>query len=134
MEFNYFSYLCFGWAFVGIITRILMVGLGERWNRWELQRAYAKKKPKWIYGLAMGGIILVGVTWYKVVSLEVRGSWIIATVLSLTLIKISALLFNYEKFRRFASDTLNNPRKKMRLTISVFLMSIVFILLGLFVY
>lgn len=134
MEFNYFSYLCFAWAFIGIVTRILMVGLGERWNRWELQHAYRQKRPKWIYGIAVGGILLVGVTWYKVFSLDVEGSWVIATLLSLTLVKISALLFNYARFRAFADQTLNNPKKKMRLTVSVFVMSVGFILLGLFVY
>jgi hypothetical protein len=134
MDFNYFSYLCFAWATLGIITRILMVGFGDKWNRWEMNHAYSKKKPKWIYGVAIIGVLLVLLTWYKVFSLNVKGSWIIATILSLTLVKISALLFNYEKFRTFASNTLNNPKKKMRLTISVLLMSIVFILLGLFVY
>ncbi len=46
MEFNYLVICVLGGRFVGIITRILMIGLGERWNRWELQRAYAKKKAK----------------------------------------------------------------------------------------
>lgn len=134
MEFNYFSYLCFVWAAVGIITRILMVTLGDKWNKWEMNHAYTKKKPFWIYVIAGTGFALVIFTWYQVFNLEVKYSWIIALLISLTLIKISALLFNYDKFRKFASNTLNDPKKKMKLNISVFLLSIVFIFLGLFVY
>lgn len=134
MNFNYFSYLCFIWAIVGIVTRILMTAYGERWNKWEMDHAYKEEKPKWIYLISIFGVLLVGFTWYQVVNLNVKYSWIIALLLSLTLIKISALLFNYEKFRAFASETLNNPKKKLRLNISVFIVSIVMIILGLFVY
>jgi hypothetical protein len=134
MRFNYFSYLCFIWAIIGIATRILMTVYGERWNKWEMNHAYKAEKPKWIYFIAIVGILLVGVTWYQVFNLNVAYSWVIALLLSLTLIKISVLLFNYEKFRVFAAETLNNPRKKLRLNISVFILSIIMILLGLFLY
>jgi hypothetical protein len=134
MKFNYFSYLCFIWAIIGITTRILMAVYGERWNKWEMDQAYKEVKPKWIYLISLLGILLVAFTWYQVFNLDVEYSWIIALLLSLTLVKISALLFNYEKFRAFASETLNNPKKKLRLNISVFIVSIVMILLGLFVY
>lgn len=134
MEFNYFSWLCFSWAFVGIVTRILMIVLGYKWNKWEMDRAYTKKKPAWIYGVGGLGFALVVYTWYQVFNLEVAHSWIIAVIISLSLIKISALLFNYSKFRKFASETLNNPQKKRILNLSVFLMSIIFIMLGIYVY
>ena len=134
MKFNYFSYLCFIWAIIGITTRILMAVYGERWNKWEMDQAYKEVKPKWIYLISLLGILLVAFTWYQVFNLDVEYSWIIALLLSLTLVKISALLFNYEKFRAFASETLNNPKKKLRLNISVFIVSIVMILLGLFIY
>ena len=134
MNFNYFSYLCFVWAIIGIATRILMTVYGERWNKWEMNHAYKEEKPKWIYFIAFIGILLVGITWYQVFNLNVAYSWVIALLLSLTLIKISVLLFNYEKFRVFAAETLNNPKKKIRLNISVFILSIIMIWLGLFVY
>jgi len=134
MNFNYFSYLCFGWAFVGIVTRILMVGLGDRWNKWEMKSAYKEKNPLWIYIISALGLALVIFTWYQVFKLDVRYSWIIALLISLTLVKISALLFKYNEFRKFASETLNNPKKKMKLTISVFIMSIILIVMGIVLY
>ncbi len=134
MGINYFSLLCFGWAIVGITTRILMVVFGDKWNKWEMEHAYTKKKPAWIYVVGGLGLALVIFTWYQVFNLDVKYSWIIGVLISLSLIKISALLFNYNKFREFASETLNNPRKKRKLNISVFLMSVVFILLGIYLY
>ena len=134
MNFNYFSYLCFVWAIIGIVTRILMMVYGDRWNKWEMNHAYKKEKPKWVYLVSILGVALVLLTWYQVFSLSIEYSWVIALLLSLTLVKISALLFNYQKFRIFASEILNNPKKKLKLNISVFIVSIIMIVLGVFVY
>src|SRR6056297_906988 len=117
MDTLYFRYLCYGWAAVGIITRILMLGFGDKWNEWEMKNAYKEEKPKWIYIVSILGVLLVGYTWYMVITTSVPYSWIIATLISLTLIKISNLLFNYNKFREFASSVLNDRKKKMQLTI-----------------
>ena len=134
MNFNYFSYLCFVWAIIGIVTRILMMVYGDRWSKWEMNHAYKKEKPKWVYLVSILGVALVLLTWYQVFSLSIEYSWVIALLLSLTLVKISALLFNYQKFRIFASEILNNPKKKLKLNISVFIVSIIMIVLGVFVY
>ncbi|WP_422485691.1 hypothetical protein [Gudongella sp. DL1XJH-153] len=134
MNFNYFSYLCFVWAAVGIITRILMITLGDKWNKWEMEHAYSEKKPMWVNIVAGFGIIVVVITWIQVFRLDVDYSWIIAVITTLSLIKISALIFNYEKFREFASETLHDKSKLLRLNISVFAASVIFIALGLFLY
>jgi len=134
MNFNYFSYLCFTWAIVGIVTRILMIVYGDHWDKWEMNRVYKQEKPKWIYLISFLGTLLVVLTWYQVFNLNVDYSWVIALLLSLTLVKISVLLFNYEKFRIFAFETLNNSRKRLRLNVSVFMISIIMIILGVYVY
>ncbi|MBV1759027.1 MAG: hypothetical protein KMY55_14455 [Dethiosulfatibacter sp.] len=134
MEFNYFSYLCFIWAAVGIITRVLMVTMGDRWNKWEMEKAYASQKPVWIYVIGVVGLFVIAWTWYQVFNLNVQYSWIMAVIVSLTTIKLSALLFKYDQFRQFASETLNNPKKMKKLNISVLTISIIFIALGVFVY
>ena len=134
MEFNYFSYLCFIWAAVGIITRVLMVTMGDKWNNWEMEKAYASQKPVWIYVIGVVGLFVIAWTWYQVFNLNVQYSWIMAVIVSLTTIKLSALLFKYDQFRQFASETLNNPKKMKKLNISVLTISIIFIALGVFVY
>lgn len=132
--FNYFSILCFIWAFIGITSRFLIVYLGERWNKWELNNAYSKEKPKWIYIISLISVFLVIYTWYQVFITEVRYSWVIATLISLTLIKVSALIFNYDKFRAFAIEVLNNKSKLQQLNIGVLFFSIICIGMGLFLY
>jgi len=39
---NYFSILCFAWALIGIGSRFIMIYLGQRWNKWELQKVYSE--------------------------------------------------------------------------------------------
>jgi hypothetical protein len=131
---NYFAIVCFVWAGIGIATRILMVAYGERWNRWEMTHAYAVQRPQWVVFVAGAGIVFIAFTWYKVFTTDVNHSWILATLVSLTSIKLSVLLFQYEKFRAFASEILNNKYKKMRLTVSVALMAIVLLVMGLRLY
>ena len=132
--FNYFNILCFGWAAVGIVSRFLIVFLGDKWNKWELNNAYSKQKPKWIYLVGTFALLLVIYTWYQVLTTNIEHSWIIAVLVSLTLIKVTALLFKYEKFRKFAKDILNSKQKLKQLNISVFTFSLVCILMGLFLY
>lgn len=131
---NYFAIVSFVWAGIGIATRILMVAYGERWNRWEMTHAYAVQRPRWVVFIAGAGIVFIAFTWYKVFTTDVNHSWILAALVSLTSIKLSVLLFQYEKFRAFASDILNNKHKKMKLTVSVALMAIVLLVMGLRLY
>lgn len=131
---NYFELLCYFWALLGIISRILMVSLGNRWNKWELKSAYAEKKPAWVYLVMVAGYLLIGFSWYKVATSDVSHTWIIALLVSLTGIKISALLFRYNQFRVFAKEILSSKAKLIRLNISVFVFSIVLVCLGIFLY
>ncbi|MBN2653464.1 MAG: hypothetical protein JXR63_13880 [Spirochaetales bacterium] len=134
MDLNYFSVLAFSWAGIGIISRILMFFLGDRWAKWELNRAYSEKRPKWIIFVAVFFLILVVVTWVQVGITDIRGSWIIAVLLSLVLIKVSTWVFNYNSFRNFAEVMLKD-RKKMRiLNIFVLVLSIAMILMGILLY
>lgn len=131
---NYFSILCFAWAFIGIISRILMACFGDRWNQWEIDKAYSQKKPKWIFIIGIISLIIVGFTWYKVIVSGIRFSWIITVLVSLTLIKVFTLIFDYKKFREFAKDVLNNRKKLLQLNIGVIIFSIVFIVMGIYLY
>ncbi|MBI9106995.1 MAG: hypothetical protein JEZ04_09645 [Spirochaetales bacterium] len=130
----YFEYLCYFWAAVGIISRIIIGVLGEKWNKWEIDSAYSEKKPKWIYLMALADILLILFTWYMVVKTDIRHSWIIAILMSLTSVKIFTLLFNYKKFRSFASAMLNSKKKFFQLNLSVVLFSMTLILMGIYIY
>ncbi len=77
-----------------------------------MDHAYTKEKPRWINVIGGVAFAIVIYTWYQVFSSNVAYSWIIAVFTSLTLIKISALLFNYDTFRQFAYKTLSDPLKR----------------------
>lgn len=131
---NYFKAICLVWAIIGIGSRIIMGVMGEKWAKWELNSAYKAEKPKLINAL---GVIAYGVviyTWILVFKLDVAYSWVIATLMTLTVVKVSTILFNYKAFRSFAVKTLNDSKKMMLLNISVLIFSIVLIAMGIFLY
>lgn len=131
---SYFELLCFFWAAIGISSRLLMGLLGSRWKTWEINQAYAVKRPKWIYGVAILGTCLVAYTWFQVFSTSIPYSWIIAALVTITLVKISALLFAYDRFRRFVADTLSSSHKYKLLNLGVLLFSFMCIWMGVTLY
>lgn len=134
LNINYFQFVCFLWAAIGIVSRIAMFAMGEKWAKWELESAYKSKKPKWIYAVAIGGYGLIGFTWYKFFTTDIKVSWIVALLITLTVIKISTLLFNYDAFRKFAIETLKDKTKMFKLNIVVILFSITLVLMGVYLY
>jgi len=131
---NYFSILCFFWAAIGLVSRFFILRLGERWNNWELDSAYTESKPRWVYLLGVFGLGLVGYSWYRVVVTDVRFSWIIVVLLSLTLVKVFNLTFNYERFREFVVNTLNDSRRWRSINVSIITFSVALIFAGIFLY
>jgi len=133
-DLNYFSILCFVWALIGIGSRFVMLHLGQRWNKWELEKVYSEEKRAWIYFAGVAAAFLVGYTWFKVFTTDIRFGWIIALLITLTLIKVSTLVFNYKKFRQFAMTVLNDKQKLTKLNIGVVIFSVIFIFMGIYLY
>lgn len=131
---NYFSILCFVWALIGITSRIIMGIMGEKWKEWELNSAYPSKKPKILNILGIVGYLIVIFTWYMVFISNIKYSWIIAALVSVTVIKISILLFSYKAFRKFASKMLNDKKKMFQLNLGVIVYSVLLIFMGIFLY
>ncbi len=115
-------------------NKILNGFLGGKWNKWELEKAYSESKPKWIYFLGIFSLSIVGFTWYEVFNLEIKHSWIMAVLVTITLIKVFNLVFNYNKFREFVKSVLNDKKKLTQLNVGVLAISIVFIIMGVFLY
>lgn len=134
MELNFFSVTCFAYAAFAILTRFLMVFLKEKWNRWELNQAYTQEKPAWIYILAAFSVLFIIYAWYRVWTDDVDYGWVLAALLSITLIKMSQLIFNYDSFRMFVKTALDDKRKMLAINTGVIIFSIVLIYLGVAVY
>ncbi len=131
---NYFKFLCFFWAVIGIVSRIAMVVMGKKWNTWETEKAYAEKRPIWVYLVSTLGILLIIYTWYAVFTSKISYSWLIAILVSLTAIKVLMLLFGYRKFRGFVSRILRDPKKMLQLNVGVLIFSLILIIIGIFLY
>lgn len=134
MDINYFAGLCFFWAALGIGSRIAMAVLGERWRAWELGSAYTAQKPRWLYAVGAAGVALLVLTWVLVFTTGVPHSWIIAALVSLTGIKLYAVLFRYDEFRAFVARTLADRCRMAQLNISVLVFSVVLIGMGVWLY
>jgi len=131
---NYFEFICFLWALIGIGSRVAMAIMQERWKEWELNNAYTAKKPKWVNFAALIAYFLVGYTWYSHFTSNIKYSWIIAILVTSSIIKVSNVMFNYEAFRKFVAATLNDKKKMLQLNISVIIFSVILIWMGIYLY
>ncbi len=132
MRVNYFVIICFAWALIGILTRIIIMFLGKKWNKWEENKAYSEKKPIWLYFVAIFAVFIIAYTWYMVFTSNIYLSWIIALLLTLILIKVFAQIFNYNKFRKYVKKVMNDASTFKKINIGVFIFSIMLVLLGIF--
>lgn len=130
----YFSILCYFWAAIAIISRIAMFVMKDNWDKWETEKAYSEKKPSWVYIVCIIGIALIFATWYVYLKYNVNLGWILSILITLTSVKISNILFKYDKFRIFVIETLSNKSKMMKLNVSVIVLSIILIFMGIFIY
>lgn len=132
---NYFKMLSLIFGALLILTRLLIHLFPKQWNLFELNKAYTEKQPKWVWIVALVGLIILAVTWYMHLSQDVPYSLIITLFLSLTLIKTSQVLFNYQKFRAFVIRVLTKDRHVLvRINVLVFILGIILILMGVFLY
>ena len=108
--------------------------LGEKWTNFELNRAYTEKQPLWVWIVGFIGIGLVGITWYIYFITAVPYSIIITLIITLTMIKVSQILFNYQKFREFAVTVTTEKSMMKTMNIVTALLGVVLVLLGVIVY
>ena len=130
----YFKIMCFLWAAIGIGSRIAMGVMKEKWAVWEQNSAYKENRPAWVISVAITGLVLIAVTWYVYLSQGIAYGWVLALLITLTGIKIVALLFQYNKFRGFVKTMLASKQKMLQLNISVIILSAALIAMALFLY
>lgn len=130
----YFKVLCFVWAAVGIGSRVAMVWMGSRWARWEQEKAYAAERPAWVVVVAVLGLLVIASTWWVYLAWEVPHGWVLATLLSLTFVKLTKLLFAYDQFRAFLVETLADDAKMMQLNVAVLVLAGGLIAMGIWLY
>lgn len=132
---NYFEGLAIGFGLVMILTRPLIHLFPQRWADFEMNRVYTHRQPLWVWLAGVFGLGLVAFTWYRHFTQGVPYSIVVTLILSLTLIKVSQVLFNYQQFRAFAERVLNRERSTMNLiSLVTGLLGLALIGLGIWVY
>jgi len=132
---NYFQVLSFVFGAALILTRGAIHLFPERWNKFELNKAYTEKQPRWVWIVALFGLLLLAFTWYMHFTAGVPNSLVITLVLTLTLVKTSQVLFNYNSFRQFVVRVLTRDRKTLAvINIAALGLGIGLILIGVFLY
>lgn len=130
----FFKIVCFFWAAVGIISRIAMAAMKEKWAVWEQAHAYKEKRPAWVVIVGVIGILLIPAVWAVYIIFSVSYGWILGALMTLTIFKIVTLMFNYSKFREFLKNTLVDKKKMLKLNVAVIILSIGLVCMGLFLY
>jgi hypothetical protein len=83
---NYFQILGVVFGIIAFLKPFYMHILPWDENKY-IAKAYSKKRPDWIFPVAGIGISLVGFTWYKEFSTDIKYSLIFTILFSLTAIK-----------------------------------------------
>ena len=132
---NYFQVLSLVFGAILVLTRPAIQFFPRQWNKFELNTAYTEKQPFWVWIAGALGLLLIAFTWYKHFTAGVPYSLAITLLLSLTLVKLSQVLFNYKQFRAFAVRVLEKDRKTLAL-INIFALALGIgsILMGLLLY
>jgi uncharacterized membrane protein YdcZ (DUF606 family) len=135
LAMNYFQVLSFAFGIVLILTRPAIQFFPKQWNAFELNIAYTEKQPRWVWFIGLLGISLVAFTWYKHLTAEVPYSLVITLLLTLTLVKMSQVLFNYQQFRAFVVKVLEKDRKTLALiNLFALILGIASLLMGFLLY
>ena len=111
-----------------------MALLGKRWAAWETRKAYSKRRPAWVVGVGVLGLLLIAYTWYRVLTDSVAYDWVIAVLLSLTGVKALMFLFHYHRFREFVVQVMADRTRLRKINVAVVAFSIILVAMGIFVY
>ncbi len=132
---NYFQVLSIVFGLILILTRPAIQFFPKQWNAFELNTAYTEKQPRWIWFVGLFGLALVIYTWYMHFTAGIPYSIVITLMLTLTLVKMSQVLFNYKQFRAFMVRVLEKDRQTLTLiNIFALILGIASLLMGFLLY
>ncbi len=132
---NYFQVLSIIFGIILILTRPAIQFFPKQWNAFELNTAYTKKQPRWIWFVGLFGLALVIFTWYMHFTAGIPYSIVVTLVLTLTLVKTSQALFNYKQFRAFVALVLERDRKTLTIiNLFALFLGLALLIIGFFLY
>jgi hypothetical protein len=108
---NYFKVLGIVFGLAAMLKPFYMHLIPWDENKY-IAKAYTEKRPNWVVPVAIVGLFLVGLTWYKELTTEVPYSLIITIIFSLTAIKAILFIFDYQKFQQWVAGMLAKDNGK----------------------
>jgi hypothetical protein len=122
---TYFTFIGTVFSLILILKLPVIYFLGKKWNQFELGVIYKEEKPTWIKYLLVFDIVIIAYTWYQYTIDQNKRNLIISLIVSLTMIKVSTVMFNYKNFRNFAENaTVVKKEKLLLLNLFTFLLGI----------
>lgn len=134
MHINFFNITCFIAAGLALISSLMRILFPDILNSYEQKLIEADEKPFWVFALGVFSIMFIVIVWFHVWVTSIAYSWILASLLSLTLFKSSLFVFNYEKFRKIASSFIGENNKMIVLNLIVLFYGLSLLILGIFLY
>lgn len=116
---NYFQLLGVSFGLIAFLKPFYMHVIPWNENKF-IERAYTEKRPKWIVPIAIFGLLLVGFTWYKEITTDVKFSIIITIMFSLTAVKAILFIFDYKRFYNWVAKMLQKEKSRKIIIIDVF--------------
>ena len=132
---NYFRILGIVFGLAALLKPVYMHILPWDENAF-IAGTYRKERPAWIVPVAIGGLLLVGLTWYMHFTAGVRYSIILTIIFSLTALKAIALIFDYQRFYEWVAGMLSRDggREIVLVDVAAGAFGLVIVLLAIFVY
>ena len=134
MQINFFNISCFVAAGLAILSSIVRLVFPELLNSFEKTLIITEEKPFWVFALGVFSIMLIVIVWFHVWKSTLQYTWIMATLFSVSLIKSSMFVFNYEQFKRISAKFIGNNKRMKILNLFVLFYGLVLLAMGVFLY
>ena len=134
MQINFFNISCFLAAGLALTSSIVRIVFPEILNSFEKNLIRTEEKPFWVFALGVFSIMFIIIVWFQVWKSTLQYTWIMASLLSISLAKSSMFVFNYERFRRIAAKFVGNHKKMLILNLLILSYGLGLLAMGLFLY
>ncbi|WP_034328487.1 hypothetical protein [Alkaliphilus transvaalensis] len=132
MYFKLFSII---WGALMIGITLIMHIIPKQWNDFELNKIYTEERPKWVLAAGAIAILIVATTWYKEMTTDISFSIFLTLLVTITLIKIAHIMFNYVNFINFVIKALVEDRSIInKINVTTTVLGLFLILFGFFIY
>lgn len=132
---NFFKVISIVYGLAMVFRGPVVNQIPEQWQNSETVEYDSDKPLVWLWLLAAIGIFLMAFTWYKHFTLDIEHSWILGSILTLTIFKLSRRIYNYRCLRIvYYDEHIDDIRRTAILNVVIVLGGATLLYMGLFIY